>query len=118
MKLLVCGSRTWADDLTVIDAILGIIAGSQETEFIVIEGGAAGADQAGARAAGLLGIPVCEYPANWSLHGRAAGPIRNQQMLDQHPDLVLAFWDGQSPGTRDMLHRAAAAGVPTKIVTP
>ena len=55
-------------------------------------------------------IPVKEYPADWQKHGRAAGPIRNQQMLDEgKPDLVVAFDGGR--GTADMIARAEKAGV-------
>lgn len=50
------------------------------------------------------------YPAQWSLHGRSAGPRRNQRMLDEgRPDLVLAFPGAR--GTADLVRRAQAAGV-------
>jgi hypothetical protein len=50
------------------------------------------------------------YPADWAKHGRAASPIRNQQMLDEgRPNLVVAFPGGR--GTADMVRRARSAGV-------
>jgi hypothetical protein len=64
-----------------------------------------------------MGVAV--FPADWETHGRAAGPIRNQAMLDEgKPYLVIAFWDGKSKGTLDMISRATRAGVPVKIVPP
>jgi hypothetical protein len=51
-----------------------------------------------------------EIKANWRKYGPAAGPIRNQQMLDWGPDLVVAFAGGT--GTAGMVALARAAGVP------
>ena len=51
------------------------------------------------------------YPADWRAHGKAAGPIRNQQMIDEgRPTMVFAFPGGR--GTADMVRRAKAAGIP------
>jgi len=52
------------------------------------------------------------YPADWDTHGKAAGPIRNQSMLDQNPgiELVIAFPGGK--GTADMVARARKKGIP------
>ena len=60
-----------------------------------------------------------EFPADWKTYGKKAGHIRNQQMLDQNPDLVVAFHPdtGITPGTRDMVTRANAKGTPVKIFT-
>lgn len=64
-----------------------------------------------AKVAAELGHGVMAFPANWKDHGRSAGPIRNQAMLATEPELVIAFWDGKSRGTKDMLARARKAGV-------
>ena len=71
----------------------------------IIHGGAPGADMLAAEVAQELGIPARAYPADWRKHGRAAGPIRNQLMLDDgKPDIVVAFPGGK--GTADMIRRA------------
>jgi acyl-CoA synthetase (NDP forming) len=58
---------------------------------------------------------VTSFPANWKKHGKSAGPIRNQLMLDVgKPDLVIAFPGGS--GTADMIRRARKAGVPVKEI--
>lgn len=88
---------------------------------VVIEGEASGADTLGREVATELGIPVLPFPAQWSRYGRAAGPIRNQQMLDEgRPDLVLVFHHNleTSKGTRDMLNRARRAGIEIGVFCP
>lgn len=61
------------------------------------------------------GVAVICCPADWRWHGKAAGPIRNKQMLDQHsPDLVIAFPGGR--GAANMVALARAAGVPVAEV--
>lgn len=58
----------------------------------------------------LRGIEVEAYAAQWSVHGRAAGAIRNRQMLEEgKPDLVVAFRGGS--GTRNMVEQAVKANV-------
>ena len=78
---------------------------------VVIHGGARGADISADVCALAFGIDVEVYPADWAKHGKAAGPIRNAQMLREgRPDAVLAFPGGR--GTADMVRRAKRAGVP------
>ena len=73
-----------------------------------------------AHAAYIIGIDdVRAFPAKWNEHGKAAGPIRNQQMLTEgKPDLVIAFNDylPNSKGTLDMVTRARRAGVAIEII--
>lgn len=84
---------------------------------VVIHGAARGADRIAGEIAAALGLEVVSYPARWREHGRAAGPIRNRQMLEEgKPDRVIAFWDGRSKGTAHMVNLAKAAGLPVKIV--
>lgn len=77
----------------------------------IITGGADGYDRAAYDWGVVNWCMVTEHPANWKEHGRAAGPIRNQYMLDTHDiELVVAFPGGR--GTADMVRRARKAGVP------
>lgn len=87
---------------------------------VVIEGEALGADTLAREAAEYFGIEVERYPANWTLYGRAAGPIRNNQMLTEgKPDLVVAFHHDieHSKGTKNMVKQAKALGIPVKVYT-
>lgn len=126
MKVLVCGSRTFSDEDVIHMVLRGLYRDwyerSTTNRFVVIEGGARGADEIAAWWADMwLGsIGHWQYPADWERHGKAAGHIRNQEMLDEgQPDVVWAFVDKpleQSRGTADMVRRAEAAGIPVYVV--
>jgi len=78
-----------------------------------------GADWQADRWARSTGVPTDPYPADWDRHGRAAGPRRNQRMVDvltsvRH-GLVAAFPFGTSVGTMDCVRRAKAAGIPVRV---
>lgn len=109
-RLLVCGSRHYKN----YDIILKAISRFPNLE-VVIHGAARGADSLAGTAAQELGKKVERFPADWEKHGKAAGHIRNQQMLDEgDPDFVLGFTDNilQSRGTSDMMRKAIANDIP------
>jgi hypothetical protein len=115
MRLLVCGSREWTAERH-MRYVLEFYANIYRGELTVIEGAARGADAMAGSIARSLGVPVEEYPADWRGKGKAAGPIRNQQMLDTGADLVWAFKDGfdwtfTRGGTEHMVWIARKAGV-------
>lgn len=90
-------------------------------ETTLIHGAARGADEIAGQIAEDYGdVTTVAFPADWDKHGKAAGPIRNQQMLDAgEPTVVVAFVDKQlalSRGTNDMVARAVKAGIPTYVV--
>ena len=118
MRVLVCGDRNWTDRLALESALDVIHA---QTPFsCVIEGEARGADSLARLWAESRGVLVRKYPALWETYGRAAGPIRNKQMLtDGQPELVIAFHKdiGSSKGTRNMLKQASDAGIPTQLIS-
>ncbi len=112
MRVLVCGSREWADYAVIEQRIKALPPGS-----VIIEGEARGADKSARQIAEHLGLEVVPFPADWDRYGKEAGPIRNQQMLDEgKPDLVLAFPVPDSVGTQDMIARAKKAGIPVEEV--
>jgi len=84
----------------------------------IIQGGAKGADALALRVASSLKIPCTTFKADWATHGKGAGPIRNQQMIEEKPDYVLAFKpkSGITKGTQDMVDRAIKAGIPVALV--
>ena len=117
MRVLVCGDRYWTD----VDLLFSTLDAFHAAHNVtcVIEGEARGAD----RLAGLWGrqrnITVRKYPALWEVYGKAAGPIRNQQMLDEgQPEYVIAFHDSlsTSKGTADMVRRAKRDNLPVLVV--
>lgn len=117
MIVLVCGGRWWTNVAAIRREILKIRDDPSVKDLHVIHGGAKGADSIAGELAIELGIPCESFPADWTKYGKGAGPVRNQQMLDKKPDLVLAFHENiaSSRGTRDMITRARSAGVLVKI---
>jgi predicted Rossmann-fold nucleotide-binding protein len=107
-KIIVCGGRDWRD-AGAVDRALSAAHGKSGIDMI-ITGGCKGADGMAARWAHANCVPYLTMPANWEAHGDAAGPIRNQAMLDQVVDGVIAFPGGK--GTAHMVGIAREAGVP------
>lgn len=78
--------------------------------FLIVSGGNNGADGLAKRYAEDHNINYKQVPANWKKHGRAAGPIRNSEMLEKYkPDLVIAFPGGK--GTMDTVRKAYSKGI-------
>jgi len=100
MKVIIAGGRTYtfdARDLEILDALH-----VQYTFTEVVSGAATGADTCGAEWARSRELRVKEYPAEWGRYGRAAGPIRNKQMIDYiYPAGILVTFPGGS-GTRNV----------------
>ncbi len=117
MKVLICGgrdmdrvtARNWLERNAKdeISFATGLHSFSIER---IIHGGCRGADEGADDWAKSESIPVIRCPANWKKHGKAAGPIRNREMVRIHqPDCVIALPGGR--GTQDMISVAEAAGI-------
>jgi hypothetical protein len=114
-KILITGDRNWSDVQSIVEALKVYRPGT-----ILVHGACKGADNTCAVVAETLGFIVRGYPADWSKHGRAAGPIRNQLMIDTENrqdeplDECLVFHDNleSSKGTADMVRRVIVACIP------
>lgn len=116
MRVVAGGSRGWRDAAAIRDRLQLLPPGTE-----VVVGGAPGADKLIEVAADSLGHSVLVVPARWrkadgSTDG-SAGHRRNALMLDMNPDLVLAFWDGESPGTRGLIKEAQRRGIANEVVS-
>lgn len=108
MKIIVCGGRDYADK----EHVWRVLSDLDDVEGItsIAHGGATGADSEAALWAKYNRKPAQAFRARWKEEGKAAGPLRNQRMLDQfQPDAVVAFPGGR--GTADMVRRAIENGV-------
>lgn len=114
-RVLVCGSRHWADYSAIIEAIGHL----DPLPSLIIHGGATGADTLAGEAAQRLGVPVQVFRADWIMHGRQAGFLRNVEMLREgRPEIVLAFAApclAESRGTAHMVKLARRAGIPVQL---
>ena len=81
---------------------------------IIVSGHARGADSLGERFANELGFPFELHPAKWRLLGKAAGMVRNAEMA-KCSDALIAFWDGESRGTRHMINFARKRGLDISV---
>jgi hypothetical protein len=116
MRVLVCGDRNWTDK----EVIRSVLKALKPKPELVICGGARGADTLAKEVAIELGLKVVEFPANWALNGKAAGPMRNQKMLvEGQPTFVIAFHDDikASKGTAHMLFISRYNKIRTQLYT-
>ena len=111
MKLIIAGSRTFTD----YQCLCQVLAPDKARITQVITGGAHGADQLGYRWAWKHVIKHQLFRAAWERFGKSAGVRRNFQMA-QAGDMLLAFWDGRSAGTRHMISCMQQLGKPCVIV--
>lgn len=86
----------------------------QKYELVFLSGGCRGADNLGEKFARENGFEVKKYPANWKKYGKAAGPIRNEELATEC-DYVICFWKGKSRGTKSMIELAKRKGKKVKI---
>lgn len=109
------GSREFTDWRTIMGALIGARAGSEEVPTVV-HGCARGADFLAAQSARKLCWNVEDHGAHWDRHGKAAGYIRNAEMVDAGADVCLAFFQhgAKNRGTTDCVSRARAAGIPVR----
>ncbi len=117
-KILVTGDREWSDIPRVVEELKGYRPGT-----VLVHGACRGADIICAAVAEALGFEVRAYPADWVKFKKAAGPIRNRQMItEEHKpeepiDLCLAFHNHiqDSTGTADMLDCVVKSAIPWKL---
>lgn len=115
-KILVCGGRAFQDKQFIYKSLDECTRLHGPIELLM-HGGAEGADKLAYMWAQLHEIPSRQFSANWAKYGRAAGPLRNQYMLDEgKPDLVVAFPGGR--GTEDMMQRTLRAGITLIPIRP
>lgn len=115
MRLIIAGSRDVTPNLYTLDdyAVSAEAAWGEITTILV--GGARGTDQIAETWARDVGLHVEVHPADWTRHGRSAGPRRNREMARQ-ADALLAFWDQKSRGTENMIEQARRHGLQTRVV--
>lgn len=110
MKVLVCGSRGFNDYQLLAKKL------SEYNITEIIEGGSRGADLLSKRYGYDNGIKVTEVKARWDLYGKRAGYLRNEQMVNMNPDLVIAFWSGVSKGTKHTIDLAINKGIKLEVI--
>lgn len=104
MKISIIGSRSFDDEQLFKETLQSLISGI-DSPITIISGGAKGADSFAADFAIMNNYLLVIYKPDWRKHGKAAGVIRNTQIVSES-DIVIAFWDGESKGTLDSINKA------------
>lgn len=115
-KVLVTGDRHWKDREYIFERLDELVPLYGISE--IIEGCARGADRIAEEWSAARNVHLSHFPADWAQFPKAAGAIRNRQMLKEgKPDLVVAFHTNlqASKGTKDMVSLARKAGVTTFV---
>lgn len=112
MKIIIAGSRDF-NDYTLVKSTINIISAKVDN-IEIVSGGARGADSLGEKYAYEHCLNLKIFPADWSL-GKKAGYLRNKQMAE-YADALIAFWDGQSKGTKHMIDLAKQMNLKIKVV--
>ncbi len=111
MKTIIAGSRS-------ITNYPLIETGMNEVPWTITEvvsGTASGVDTLGERWGREHAIPIRQFPADWKTYGKRAGFLRNQQMA-MYADALVAFHDGKSRGTANMIALAKTFGLKVHTV--
>jgi len=113
MKTIIAGSRS----ILGYDVVKGFIDSLDLEITEVVSGTAKGVDTLGEQYAKEYNIPIKRFPADWNKYGNAAGPIRNEQMIDYvgEEGQVIIIWDGISRGTLSTIRLAKAKNIPLYI---
>jgi hypothetical protein len=114
MRVLICGSRAWDDELKLWE-LLDTLHHQHNFEYVIV-GGARGADTMAEGWARDRGIHGKRVPANWERDGRGAGFKRNLRMLEMWPDLVVGFIQGESRGSWHTISHARDRGIETLVI--
>lgn len=120
-RVLVCGSRNLNISPDIVDeCITDILEEYENSDIEFVSGGAKGGDALGEDYAHANNYPVTIFKPDWSSYGKAAGPMRNTQMVNYIDEcdnpVVIAFWDGVSKGTRNTIKTAQKLEIPVHIV--
>lgn len=102
MRLAVVGSRTFNDYGLLTDTIYKLTGGG---DLCIVSGGAKGADNLAEKCADEFGFSIIIHLPEWDKYGKSAGYIRNKLIVED-ADAILAFWDGESKGTKHTIDLA------------
>lgn len=110
--IAIVGSRTIID-YKLMNKTLDDL-GLAKNENTIITGCAKGADEAARKFAESNNIKLIVKKADWEKYDRAAGPIRNSQIIEL-ADIVVCFWNLKSLGTKDTIIKANRKGIPVLL---
>lgn len=114
-RVIVAGGRDF-DDYALLSVVLDEALTSRD---VLVSGGARGADRLGERYAKEHELHVSQFLADWDKYGKRAGYIRNTEMAlyaQGQDGMLVAFWDGESRGTKHMIDLAREFGLKVHVI--
>lgn len=115
-RVIIAGTRTFTDYTLLQRECNRLLSEKQRTHnIVVVSGTARGADTLGERYALERGFQLRRFPADWDKDGKKAGMLRNYRMAD-NADALIAFWDGTSRGTANMIDIARKKNLPVRVI--
>jgi hypothetical protein len=115
ISVIVAGSRDFNDYQLLKNVLDHYLSNYDRSNVTIISGTARGADRLGEQYARQRGMELSRFPANWKKYGKSAGFERNMRM-SMFADVLVAFWDGQSRGTKHMIDTMQKAGKQAKVI--
>lgn len=112
-RIIIAGGRDFSDYPSLVKTCYTKLKTFKHYE--IVSGGANGADKLGEWFAEQVGRDVTVFPAAWSELGKSAGPLRNAAM-SWYSTHLIAFWDGKSTGTQNMIKTAERDGLLTAVI--
>ena len=113
-RIIIAGGRSFSD-YERLKRVMDHLLSKTKEEIVIVCGKARGADSLGEQYAKEKGYEVRYFQADWKGLGKSAGYKRNEQMA-QNADALVAFWDGQSRGTKHMINLADKHGLDVRVV--
>ena len=114
-KVIIAGGRDFCDIEELTKTSDKLLTNIRKDRVEVVSGGARGADGMGEVYANMRCYYLKVMKANWEEHGKSAGHIRNREMGD-YADVLIAFWDGESRGTKGMIDYMNKLGKPVRVI--
>ena len=113
IKVIIAGGRNFDDFNKLCQVCDEFLQDQNKVE--IVSGAYKGADLLGERYAAERNYPIKQFPADWRRYGKSAGLKRNTEMAT-YADALIAFWDGESKGTKHMIELATQTGLIVKVI--
>ncbi len=113
IKVIIAGGRDFDDFKRLCKVCDDVLKDQNKVE--IVSGAYKGADLLGERYAAERNYPIKQFPAHWCQYGKSAGLKRNTEMA-AYADVLIAFWDEESKGTKHMIELAEQAGLKVKVI--
>ena len=116
-RVIIAGSRGFNDYDLLKRKVTELI--DFNDDITIISGTANGADSLGEKFAYEYDLTLVKMPANWTMYGKSAGYIRNEQMAvyaSKQNGKLITFWDGESKGTSHMIKLARKYGLEVNVI--